>query len=131
MGGNVQQKCSKCFEKSLRSTLSSENDDVNCAMARRLIRMLKMKLFRFFCYRVATKYIDKLQGLIKSYNMSVHSAHGMRPVDVSKNNLLDVYNRFQNAENFDIPLVTLCELQRTSSILRKAMCTNFKMEFLR
>ena len=75
---------------------SSENSDIKCAMAERFIRTLKSRMYRMFRNRVDTRYIDKLQDLVHSYNHSIHSAHGMRPVDVTQDNSLLVYNRLRS-----------------------------------
>jgi hypothetical protein len=71
---------------------SSENDDVKCSMAERLIRTFKTRFWRLFRYRMSTEYVDKLQDFVYSYNRSIHSAHGMRPIDVKQDNSLPVFN---------------------------------------
>jgi len=84
----------KQFLKEKEVTLfSSENDDVKCAMAERLIRTLKARIWHLFRLRVSTKYIDKLQDIVYAYNHSEHAAHGMKPADVSQSNSLDAFNR--------------------------------------
>lgn len=71
---------------------SSENDDVKCALAERLIRTFKARIWRLFRHRLSTQYVDKLPALVYSYNRTIHSAHGMRPIDVRESNSLRVYD---------------------------------------
>ena len=71
---------------------TSENDDIKCCMAERLIRTLKSRIFRFFRFRLATRYIDKLQDFVYSYNHSVHSSHGQEPASVKHSNSLKTFN---------------------------------------
>ena len=72
---------------------SSENDDIKCSMAERLILTFKRRIWRLFRHQSHTKYIDKLADLTHSYNRSLHSAHGMKPVDVKQTNSLTVFNK--------------------------------------
>ena len=81
------------MKKKIINLFTSENADIKCAMAERLIRTLKQKIWRLFRSKVSTRYIDKLQDLVYAYNHSVHSAHGMRPVDVKDTNSLKVFNK--------------------------------------
>jgi hypothetical protein len=72
---------------------TSENSDIKCAMAERLIRTLKSRIWRLFRSRTSTRYIDKLQDIVYSYNRTPHHAHGLRPVDVNQENSLYVYKQ--------------------------------------
>ena len=80
------------MKRKLVLLFSSENDDIKCSMAERLIKTFKTRIWRLFRLRLSTEYMDKLQDLVYSYNRSVHSAHGMRPIDVKESNSLRVYN---------------------------------------
>ena len=71
---------------------SSENNDIKCSMAERLIRTLKTRMFRYFRSIYATRYIDRLPDFVTSYNNSLHSAHGRKPCDVTQENSLAIFN---------------------------------------
>lgn len=72
--------------------ISSENDDVKCAMVERFIRTLRSRIWRFFRHTSSTRYVDRLQDFVYSYNHSKHRSHSFRPVDISQNNSLKVFN---------------------------------------
>ena len=71
---------------------TSENDDIKCCMAERLIRTLKSRIFRFYRFRLATRYIDKVQDFVYSYNHSIHSSHGQEPASVKHSNSLKTFD---------------------------------------
>ena len=71
---------------------SSENDDVKCSMAERLIRTLLTRIWRYFRLIYATRYIDRLPDFIFAYNHSVHRSHGWQPAEVQQTNSLSVFN---------------------------------------
>jgi hypothetical protein len=95
------------LQKQQVQLFTSENSDIKCAMAERFIRTLKSRIFRLFRHRVATRYIDKLSAIVQSYNHSGQSAHGMRPVDVSQDNSLLVYNRLKKVPPHRKPKYTV------------------------
>lgn len=57
-----------------------------------MIRTPKGRIFRLFRHQISTRFIDRLDDIIYSYNHSKHSAHGMRPMDITQNNSLYVCN---------------------------------------
>lgn len=65
---------------------TSENPDTKAAFAERVIRTLKEKLYRFLTHKHSQRYIDNLDEIVQSYNNAVHSATGVKPVDVSADN---------------------------------------------
>ena len=73
---------------------SSENDDIKCSMVERIIRTLKERIWRYLRHIQATRYIDRLQDFVHSYNRTIHSAHGRKPVDVKHTNSLAVFPHF-------------------------------------
>jgi Integrase core domain len=91
---------------------TSENSDVKCAMAERLIRTIKSRIWRLFRHRVATRYIDKLQDIVYAYNNSVHSAHGLRPVDVTDKNSLHVFHQLTKSYKAKSPRYSVGQFVR-------------------
>lgn len=72
---------------------------MKAAIAERFIRTLGEKIEKFLTASISNKngrYIDNLPHFLHAYNHSVHSAHGMKPVEVTHNNLDIVTQRLYN-----------------------------------
>src|SRR5258705_453746 len=84
------------FQKLLRTEgitfFVALNEAVKCAIVERWNRTLKTRMWRYFTYRNTRRYIDVLDSLLQAYNSSHHSAIKMRPVDVSHDNILQVWH---------------------------------------
>jgi len=61
---------------------TSRNYDIKCSVVERLIRTLKGKLYRYMTYTNASRYVDVLQDIAKSYNSSFHSTIKRSPESV-------------------------------------------------
>ena len=72
---------------------TSQNPDTKAAVAERVIRTLKSRLYRYFQYKKTWKYTDVLQKLVDSYNKSKHRSIGMAPNDVTKETEEQVRNK--------------------------------------
>jgi hypothetical protein len=70
---------------------TTNNPDIKCSVVERLNRSLKTKMWKYFAYAGTYKYTDVLPALVDSYNNTVHSAIGMSPNSVNKNNEKQVY----------------------------------------
>ena len=70
---------------------TSQNPDTKAAVAERVIRTLKSRLYRYFEYKKS--YIDILPELVTSYNKSKHRSIGMAPMDVTRENELEVHSK--------------------------------------
>ena len=53
------------------------------ALAERFNRHVREKLYKYFTEKKTLRYIHVLPKILTAYNNSVHSAHGMRPSDVT------------------------------------------------
>ena len=80
------------LKKNQIKLFTSENDDIKCSMVERLIRTLKSRMWRYFHHVGHTRYIDKLQDFVHSYNNSTHKAHQREPDAVTQDNSLEVFN---------------------------------------
>jgi hypothetical protein len=70
--------------------------NMKAAVAERVIRTLKTKLWRKFTERGTYKWIDILPEIVEEYNETEHSTIKMQPSDVSDNSLLrTIYNRIK------------------------------------
>jgi hypothetical protein len=65
---------------------TTEDPDTKAAIAERVIRTLKGKIYRYVTYTGSNRYIDVLQQLVTSYNNTKHRTIGMAPADVTLRN---------------------------------------------
>jgi hypothetical protein len=72
---------------------STENSDIKASVAERAIRTIKTKLWRYFTHNNTKQYIDVLQQLAANYNATYHTTLKCAPIDVSENNVLDIWRR--------------------------------------
>lgn len=75
------------------------NPDAKCAIAERVIKTIKHRLWRYFTHKNTRRYIDVLPAIIHSYNHTVHSGIKMAPAtvnlhnaDVARSNLIKKYS---------------------------------------
>jgi len=61
--------------------------------AERVIRTIKGRIFRYFTKHHTLKYIDRLQDIVSSYNHSRHSFLEIPPVEVTKANQQELYEK--------------------------------------
>lgn len=68
--------------------------DVKAALAERLIRTLKERLFKYFTANNTLRYVDVLQNLVKSYNSTIHSSlNGLAPNQITAKNEKKVWKQ--------------------------------------
>lgn len=63
------------------------------AIAERVIRTLKERLFKYFSLNGSYNWFDILPTIVNEYNKRKHNTTNMRPVDVKKNTNITVYNQ--------------------------------------
>jgi hypothetical protein len=61
--------------------------------AERVIRTLKGKIYRYMMKNQTKVYIDELDNFVDSYLDTVHRGTGMRPIDITKENEQEVYEK--------------------------------------
>lgn len=64
----------------------SVSSDQKCAIAERVNRTLKTKMFRSFTARGSHRWVDILDKLVHGYNNSFHRSIKMKPSEVTKDN---------------------------------------------
>lgn len=116
---------------------STENSEINCAMAENAIQTLKGRIYRLIRARKTQKHHDAFPALVQSYNSTTHRAHSLKPDDVSESNSLLVFNnlfhellqekkqkvRFRVGENVRISV--------ESNVLKKGYEGGFKKEIFK
>ena len=70
---------------------TSQNEDIKCAVAERLIRTIRQRLGRYFTHSNSNRYVGVLQKIMTSYNNTVHRSIKRKPIDVSKQNFREVW----------------------------------------
>ncbi|KAK3918147.1 Putative uncharacterized transposon-derived protein, partial [Frankliniella fusca] len=87
----------KTFQKSLKENnityIHTHNPDIKCSIMERWQRTIKSKLFKRFTYTEKYRYVDGLlDDIVDAYNHTYHRSIKMRPVDVTPDRVLEVYN---------------------------------------
>ena len=71
----------------------THNPDIKCSIVERWQRTIKMKLFKRFTAVENYCYVNGLlRDVVHAYNHSYHRSIKMRPVDVTEERVLEVYN---------------------------------------
>jgi transposase InsO family protein len=83
--------------RTLKSLLKSKNihqlfslNETKSPYAERVIKTIKMKLYRYMLKNFTNRYIDVLDDTVKSYNNTKHRMLGQTPISVNKNNETEV-----------------------------------------
>jgi hypothetical protein len=72
--------------REMNITFFTIRSDKKAAIAERVIRTLKDKLYRYMTDRDTDRYIDVLQDVVHSYNHTYHESIKMAPADVNEHN---------------------------------------------
>ena len=67
----------------------STHNEGKSALAERLIRILKNKIYKYMTSISKSMYIDKLDDIVNKYNKAYHSAIKMKPVHVKSRAYID------------------------------------------
>ena len=77
---------------------------MKAAIAERVIRTLKERLYRFFTFSKSHRYLENLQDIVDSYNNSFHRSIKTKPVLVNENNSKQIFiNLYGYDKNYDGP----------------------------
>lgn len=77
---------------------TTQNPDTKAAIAERVIRTLKSRLYRYFTAKNTYKYLDVLQDIVHSYNNSKHRTTGMKPTEVTRNDVKKIKQKMYPPE---------------------------------
>ena len=70
--------------------LFAQNEN-KASISERAIKTIKAKMYRYFTYKNAYKYIDQLQSFADGYNKTIHRSIDMAPNDVTSDNEEEVH----------------------------------------
>ena len=82
------------------------------SIVERAIRTIKTRLQRYFHKHKTKKWIDIIDQFVKNYNLTPHRSHGLKPLDVSNENVDEVYKRLYPR----IRLKTICKFKKGDKV---------------
>ena len=85
-GGEFVNKELGGYLKSKEVTFFIVSSDKKAAIAERVIRTLKEKIYRYMHEKYTIMYIDMFQDLVSSYNNTYHKSIKMAPAEVTEDN---------------------------------------------
>ena len=68
----------------------STNNEGKSVVAKRFIRTLKNKIYKYMTAISKNVYIDKLDDIVKEYNNKYHTSIKMKTADVKDNTYIEV-----------------------------------------
>ena len=92
-GTEFQNKLLKKYFKEEDVHMFIARSESKSVFAERLIKTLKVKLFKYMYYNQTYRYINVLADIGESYNNSYHSSIKMAPSEVNESNELEIYLR--------------------------------------
>lgn len=104
----------------------AKNKDTKAAIAERVIRTIKSRMFKYFSSVGNRKWVDILPKLVKAYNESYHRSIKMRPIDVTESNSSKV---FQNLYGFSSQRDMILHHPKKLPKLKKGDHVRIKHEF--
>lgn len=78
----------------------TSKNEVKCSIVERFNRTLKSKMWKYFTSKGTTKWLDKLNLFIESYNKSTHSSTGFKPIDINRDNAFIVFRNLYGFPNY-------------------------------
>ena len=68
----------------------STHNEGKSVVAKRFIRTLKNKIYKYITSISKNVYIDKLDDIVNEYNSKYHRTIKMKPIDVKGNTYIDI-----------------------------------------
>lgn len=87
----------KAVAKKYGFGLYSAASDIKSAVAERIVRTFKTKLYRYLYEYKTSRYIDALPQLVADYNQSIHRTIGMAPADVRSRHISSLLQKVSPA----------------------------------
>lgn len=80
----VNEPTQRYFDNVNVNYYTANNPETKAAVAERVIRTLKGKIYKYMTKSNSKRYIDALEDIVSSYNNSVHRSIKMKPINVTK-----------------------------------------------
>lgn len=101
------------------------------AIVERVIRTLKGWIYKEFSIRGKYKWIDKLSEITSKYNNKVHRTTKMKPVDVTPETQLTVYNHSKIALKAKYKVNDIVRISKYKHLFAKGYTPNFTTELFK
>ena len=85
----------------------SIHNEGKSVVAKRFIRTLKNKIYKYMTAISKNVYIDKLDDIVNEYNNTYHRAIKMKPVDVKDNTYIDSMEMHSHEKVNELKLVIM------------------------
>ena len=78
----------------------STHNEGKSVVAKRFIRTLKNKIYKYMTLILKNMYIDKLDDIVNEYNNTCHRTIKMKPIDVKDNAYINIGKEVYDNDNF-------------------------------
>lgn len=117
---------------------TTNNPDIKCAIAERVIRTIKGRLFKYLTYKNTYRYIDVLDKIVNAYNKSYHRTIKMSPSQVNDCNILEVYRNIKDSQKVPakkrkpkLKIGDYVRITREKGIFEKGFSVSWTLEVFR
>jgi len=101
------------------------------AVLERAHRTLRTRMQRYFTKKNSHRYTNVLSDLVDSYNKTPHSAHGMKPADITVKDEPELYKRLYNQtqiSKFRFKVGDLVRISKAQRLFRKGYLAGWTEE---
>ena len=105
----------------------STNNKGKSVVAERFIRTSKNKIYKYMTSVPKNVYIDKLDDIVKEYNITYHKSIKMKPVDVKDNTYID-FKKEVNDKNPKFKVGDHVRISKYKNIFTKGYMPNWSEE---
>ena len=78
--------------------MNSTHNEGKSVVAKRFIRTLKCKIYKYMTSISKNVYIDKLDDIVDEYNNTYHTTIKMKPIDVKNNTYINTDKEMNNTD---------------------------------
>ena len=105
----------------------STNNKGKSVVAERFIRTLKNKIYKYMTSVPKNVYIDRLDDIVKEYNITYHKSIKIKPVDVKDNTYID-FKKEVNDKNPKFKVGDHVRISKYKNIFTKGYMPNWSEE---
>ena len=118
------------FKKGLQDNdiiMYSTHNEGKSVVAKRFIRAIKNKIYKYMTSTSKNVYIDKLDDIVNEYNNTCHRTIKMRPIDVKDNTYID-FGKEVNDNDPKFKVGDHVRISKYKKIFAKGYTTNWSEE---